>query len=65
MCVVIFSAPHIFPLIFLKLSLSDGTSQPSLNAFVAMMQGANNDTGINYLDLEVCTDVTDSEEELI
>ena len=31
----------------------DGTSQPSLNAFVAMMQGASNDTGINYLDLEV------------
>ena len=29
-----------------------------------MMQGANNDTGINYLDLEVRTYVTDSEEEL-
>ena len=46
------------------LSQSDGTSQPSLNAFVAMMQGANNDTGINYLDLEVRTYVPGSEEEL-
>jgi pyruvate carboxylase len=33
-------------------SMADGTSQPSMNAFVAMMQGASNDTGINYLDLE-------------
>ena len=29
-----------------------------------MMQGANNDTGINYLDLEVRTYVPGSEEEL-
>ena len=37
---------------FCTASMADGTSQPSLNAFVAMMQGASNDTGINYLDLE-------------
>ena len=42
MCGVIFSAPHIFPLIFLKLSLSDGTSQPSLNAFM----GKDNHKGL-------------------
>ena len=34
-------------------SMADGTSQNSMNAFVAMMQGAPNDTGINYLNLEV------------
>ena len=33
-------------------SMADGTSQCSMNAFVAMMQGASNDTGINYMDLE-------------
>jgi pyruvate carboxylase len=33
-------------------SMADGTSQPSLNTFVAMMQGAPNDTGINFLSLE-------------
>lgn len=33
-------------------SMADGTSQPSLNTFVAMMQGASNDTGIDYLSLE-------------
>jgi pyruvate carboxylase len=32
--------------------MADGTSQPSLNSFVAMMEGAVNDTGINFLDLE-------------
>lgn len=37
---------------FATASMADGTSQPSLNAFVAMMEGAENDTGINYLDLE-------------
>jgi pyruvate carboxylase len=34
-------------------SMADGTSQPSMNAFVAMLEGAHNDTGINYLTLEV------------
>lgn len=38
---------------FATASMADGTSQPSLNAFVAMMEGAPNDTGINYLNLEV------------
>ena len=35
-------------------SMADGTSQPSLNAFVAMMEGApeGRDTGINFLHLE-------------
>jgi pyruvate carboxylase len=33
-------------------SMADGTSQPSMNAFVAMMDGCSNETGINYLDLE-------------
>ena len=37
---------------FCTASMADGTSQPSLNAFVAMMEGASNDTGMNYLDLE-------------
>jgi pyruvate/oxaloacetate carboxyltransferase len=39
---------------FCTASLADGTSQPSLNAFVAMMEGAPNDTGLNFLKLEVC-----------
>ena len=33
-------------------SMADGTSQPSLNAFVAMLEGGPNDTGINFLHLE-------------
>ena len=33
-------------------SMADGTSQPSLNAFVAMMQGAPNDSGLDFLRLE-------------
>eukprot|EP01036_Dinobryon_divergens_P037652 gene37652-49303_t len=33
-------------------SMADGTSQPSLNVFVAMMAGAPRDTGMNYLALE-------------
>lgn len=33
-------------------SMADGTSQPSLNTFLAMMQGASNETGINYLNIE-------------
>lgn len=33
-------------------SMADGTSQPSLNAFVAMMEGADNDPGVNFLTLE-------------
>lgn len=33
-------------------SMADGTSQPSLNTFLAMMQGAPNDPGINFLDME-------------
>lgn len=33
-------------------SMADGTSQPSMNAFVAMMEGAPNDTGIKFMDLE-------------
>ena len=37
---------------FCTASMADGTSQPSLNAFVAMMEGAPNDTGIKYMDLE-------------
>lgn len=37
---------------FCTASMADGTSQPSLNAFVAMMEGASNDTNINYLKLE-------------
>lgn len=34
-------------------SMADGTSQPSMNAFVACTEGAPYDTGINYLTLEV------------
>ena len=37
---------------FCTASMADGTSQPSLNTFVAMMRGAPNDTGIDYLSLE-------------
>lgn len=37
---------------FCTASMADGTSQPSLNAFVAMMEGAPNATGFNFLDLE-------------
>lgn len=37
---------------FATASMADGTSQPSLNTFLAMMQGAKNDTGINYLKIE-------------
>lgn len=37
---------------FATASMADGTSQPSLNAFVAMMEGAPNDTRITYMDLE-------------
>jgi len=37
---------------FCTASMADGTSQPSLNAFVAMMSGMPNDTGLNYMDLE-------------
>lgn len=34
-------------------SMADGTSQPSLNTFLAMMEGSENmETGINYLTLE-------------
>ena len=33
-------------------SMADGTSQPSLNAFVAMMEGASNATPFQFLDLE-------------
>lgn len=33
-------------------SMADGTSQVSMNTFVAMMEGFPNATGINYLDLE-------------
>lgn len=37
---------------FATASMADGTSQPSLNVFVAMTEGGEKDTGINYLDLE-------------
>jgi len=37
---------------FATASMADGTSQPSLNVFVAMTEGGDKDTGINYLDLE-------------
>ena len=33
-------------------SMADGTSQPSLNAFVAMLEGSEHATGLNFLDLE-------------
>jgi acetyl-CoA carboxylase carboxyl transferase alpha subunit len=33
-------------------ALADGTSQPSLNAFVAMMSGGARDTGIDFMSLE-------------
>lgn len=37
---------------FCTASMADGTSQPSLNSFCAMMQGAPNETGIDFLYLE-------------
>eukprot|EP00605_Chrysophyceae_sp_TOSAG23-4_P002843 GSChrysophyteH1.ASY1.ANO1.3131.1 assembled CDS len=37
---------------FATASMADGTSQPSLNAFVAMMDGAPNATGLDFLALE-------------
>jgi pyruvate carboxylase len=37
---------------FCTASMADGTSQPSLNAFVAMMEDAPNATGMNFMDLE-------------
>eukprot|EP00946_MAST-07B_sp_MAST-7B-sp1_P004555 g4555.t1 len=33
-------------------SMSENTSQPNMNAFVASLQGAPRDTGFNYLELE-------------
>eukprot|EP00606_Chrysophyceae_sp_TOSAG23-5_P001599 GSChrysophyteH2.ASY1.ANO1.821.1 assembled CDS len=37
---------------FATASMADGTSQPSMNAFVAMMDGAPNSTGLDFLKLE-------------
>lgn len=37
---------------FATASMADGTSQPSLNAFVAMTEGDERDTGIKFLSLE-------------
>jgi pyruvate carboxylase len=37
---------------FCTASMADGTSQPSMNAFVAMMEGALNDTGLKFMSLE-------------
>ena len=37
---------------FATASMADGTSQPSLNAFIAMMEGGSRDTGLNFMDLE-------------
>jgi pyruvate carboxylase len=37
---------------FCTASMADGTSQPSMNVFCAMMKGAPNDTGIDFLTLE-------------
>eukprot|EP01036_Dinobryon_divergens_P026089 gene26088-34697_t len=37
---------------FATASMADGTSQPSLNGFVAMMEGASRSTGLSYLSLE-------------
>ena len=34
-------------------SMADGTSQPSLNAFVAMMESAPNATGLKFLSLAI------------
>ncbi len=42
---------------FCTASMADGTSQPSLNAFVACSEGAAYDTGIDYLTLEVSIDI--------
>ena len=33
-------------------SMADGTSQPSMNAFLAMVEGSPRDAGINFLSLE-------------
>jgi pyruvate carboxylase len=38
---------------FATASMADGTSQPSLNAFLAMTEGSPRDTGINFMSLEV------------
>ena len=37
---------------FATASMADGTPQPSLNAFLAMMEGSSRDTGINFMSLE-------------
>jgi len=37
---------------FATASMADGTSQPSLNGFVAMLEGAPRSTGLSYLALE-------------
>lgn len=37
---------------FCTAAMADGTSQPSINTFIAMMQGAPRATGIDYLKLE-------------
>eukprot|EP01038_Epipyxis_sp_PR26KG_P008321 gene8321-11257_t len=37
---------------FATASMADGTSQPSLNSFVAMMEGAPRDTQLNFINLE-------------
>ena len=37
---------------FCTASMADGTSQPSLNAFVAMMKGHPRDTGLEFMQLE-------------
>merc|ERR1712196_634983 len=34
------------------MGMADGTSQPSLNAFIAMMEGSPRATGLKFLDLE-------------
>jgi pyruvate carboxylase len=37
---------------FATASMADGTSQPSLNAFLAMTEGGNRDPGITFMSLE-------------
>jgi len=37
---------------FCTASMADGTSQPSMNAFIAMVAGGERDTGVDYLSLE-------------
>lgn len=37
---------------FCTASMADGTSQPSLNTFLAMMEGSPRSPGLNYMDLE-------------